>query len=73
MARFFYLETIEIGYVDHDLMANIWEKAISILAGSLNSGRIYLIKTVHYDKTVESRFKRDLNMHVLKTFLTLGF
>jgi hypothetical protein len=54
-------------------MANIWEKAISILAGSLNSGRIYLIKTVHYDKTVESRFKRDLNMHVLKTFLTLGF
>ena len=27
-------------------MANIWEKAISILAGNLNSGRSYLITTV---------------------------
>ena len=28
-------------------MANIWEKAISILAGNLNSGPSYLIKTVY--------------------------
>ena len=27
-------------------MANIWEKAISILAGNLNSGCSYLITTV---------------------------
>ena len=27
-------------------MANIWEKAISILAGNLNSGLSYLITTV---------------------------
>ena len=27
-------------------MANIWEKVISILAGNLNSGLIYLITTV---------------------------
>ena len=27
-------------------MANIWEKAISILAGNLNLGRSYLITTV---------------------------
>ena len=27
-------------------MTNIWEKAISILAGNLNLGRIYLITTV---------------------------
>jgi hypothetical protein len=27
-------------------MANIWEKAISILAGNLNSGRSYLITPV---------------------------
>ena len=28
-------------------MASIWEKAISILAGNLNSGRSYLITTVY--------------------------
>ena len=27
--------------LDHDLMATIWEKAISILVGNLNSGRDY--------------------------------
>ena len=32
--------------LDHDLTASIWEKAISILAGNLNSGRIYIITTV---------------------------
>ena len=32
--------------LDHDLMASNWEKAISILAGNLNSGRSYLITAV---------------------------
>ena len=32
--------------LDHDLMANIWEKAISILAVNLNSSRSYLITAV---------------------------
>ena len=32
--------------LDNDLMTNIWEKAISILAGNLNSGRSYLITAV---------------------------
>ena len=40
----FYLETIRVH--DHDLMASIREKAISILAGNLNSGRSYLITAV---------------------------
>ena len=34
--------------LDHDLVASIWEKAISILAGNLNSGRSYLITAVTY-------------------------
>ena len=37
--------------LDHDLMASIWEKAISILAGNLNSGHSYLItavRTMHF-------------------------
>ena len=34
--------------LDHDLMASIWVKAISILAGNLNSGRSYLITAVLY-------------------------
>ena len=32
--------------LDHDLMASIWEKAISVLAGNLNSGRSYFITAV---------------------------
>ena len=32
----------------HHLMANIWIKAISILAGNLNSGLSYLITTVTF-------------------------
>ena len=48
MAWLFYLETIGIRRLDHDLMAtaSIWEKSISILAGNLNSGRSYHIATV---------------------------
>ena len=34
--------------LDHDLMASIWEKAISILAENLNSGRSYLITAVFW-------------------------
>ena len=33
-------------WLNHPLMANIWEKAISILAGNLNSVLSYLITTV---------------------------
>ena len=32
--------------LDHDLMASIWEKDISILAGNLNPGRSYFITAV---------------------------
>ena len=42
----FYLKTIVIGYINHHLMANIWEKTISILAENLNSGRSYFITAV---------------------------
>ena len=38
----FFLEAIGVTY----LMANIWEKVISILAGNLNSGGSYLITAV---------------------------
>ena len=43
--------------LDHDLMASIWEKAISILAGSLNSGRRYLITAAPYN--LERQTKRS--------------
>ena len=33
-------------WLNHNWMANIWERAISILAGNLNLGRSYLITTV---------------------------
>ena len=36
-------------------MANIWEKAISILAGNLNSGLSYLFTTVH--KIMQTQFQ----------------
>ena len=42
----FDLKTIGISSLDHDLMDNIWEDAISILAGNLNSGCSYLTTTV---------------------------
>ena len=41
----FYLETIESS-LDHNLLATIWEKAILILVGNLNSGHSYLITAV---------------------------
>ena len=51
---YFFLAFIWLGFLsknywsslDHDLMASIWEKAISISAGNLNSGRSYLITAV---------------------------
>ena len=36
-------------------MANIWEKAISILAGNFNSDLSYLITTVRRTKIQDSR------------------
>ena len=41
-----FLSRIFLISLDHDLMASIWEKAISILAGNLNSSRSYLITAV---------------------------
>ena len=38
-----FLSRIYWSSLDHDLMANTWEKAISILMGNLNSGCSYLI------------------------------
>ena len=37
---------LETSQLNSRLMANIWEKAISILVGNLNSGPSYLITTV---------------------------
>ena len=37
-------------FLDHDLMASIWEKSISILAGNLNSGRSYFSCTYPFLK-----------------------
>ena len=42
----FFLSRIYWSLLDHDLMASIWEKAISILAGNLNSGCSNLITAV---------------------------
>ena len=36
-------------WLDHDPMASIWEKAISILAENLNSGHSYLITAVKWE------------------------
>ena len=41
-----FLSRIYWSSLDHDLVASIFEKAISILAGNLNSRRTYLIKAV---------------------------
>ena len=38
--------------LDHDLMASIWEKNISIFVGNLNSGRSYLIAAVMKTKRI---------------------
>ena len=40
-------------YLNHHLMANIWEKAILILVGNLNSGLSYLITTVIHGFWIE--------------------
>jgi hypothetical protein len=40
-------------------MANIWEKAISILAGNLNTGFSYLITTVRLHHRL-SKFDRSV-------------
>ena len=50
----FYLETIG-SCLNHPLMANICEKAISILVGNSNSGLSYLITIVQSRYTVSQR------------------
>ena len=51
---FFFLVFVPLGFLftkwsqlNHPLVANMVEIVISILAGNLNSGRSYLITTVH--------------------------
>ena len=46
-------------------MASIWEKAISILAGNLNSSRIYLITAVWFIFEKSNSGIRSLNYQVL--------
>ena len=41
-----FFSRIYWSWLDHDRIASIWEKAISILAENLNSGRSYLITAV---------------------------
>ena len=41
-------------------MANNWEKAISILAGNLNSGLSYLITTVKWNSDKKFKSKKYL-------------
>ena len=53
----FFLSRNYWSSLDHDLMASIWEKAISILTGSLNSGRRYLITAAPYN--LERQTKRS--------------
>ena len=43
----FFLSRIYWSALDHDLMASIWEKVISILAGNLNSSRSYPITALY--------------------------
>ena len=50
-------------WLDHDLMASFWEKAISILAGNLNSRRSYLITAV---------LKRQHNINTHREFSSLA-
>ena len=42
--------------LDHDLMTSIWETAISILAGNLNSGHSYLITAVKVSRNAQFNF-----------------
>ena len=56
--------------LNHHLMANIWEKAKSILVGNLNSGLSYLITTVisfppHFGSAVKAILTRGHFMHRL--------
>ena len=51
--------------LDHDLTASIWEKAILILAGNLNSGPSYLITAVPGNRAVQSL---QLMCHLYRQF-----
>jgi hypothetical protein len=50
-----FLSRIYLSSLDHDLMASISEKAISILARNLNSGRSYLITAVCADQDLPAK------------------
>ena len=63
--------------LDHDLMAKIWEKAISILAGNLNSGLSYLITAVltsclSGSAVVLTSYSPSLTLRIVFTVLTNG-
>ena len=55
--------------LDYDLMASIWEKTISILAGNLISGRSYLITAVTSDfsvwRSLRGRLIKVIRVHFL--------
>ena len=52
-------------YLNHPLTANIWEKAILILAGNLNWGLSYLITTVLtlHDLVLALKIHQELRLH----------
>ena len=56
-----FLSRIYWSSLDHDLKASIWEKAISILVGNLNSSYSYLITAVlqvHYNIGIKNSWER---------------
>ena len=53
-------------------MTNIWEKAISILAGNLNSGHSYLITAVTYVMQDKTWFSRNQENYRTFSQLKLG-
>jgi hypothetical protein len=58
----FDLETIG-GWLNHHLMAYIWEKSKSILAENLNSGLSYLITTEYIDRII---FVQQIGLLIIK-------
>ena len=61
-----FLSKIYWSLLDHDLLAKIWEKAISILAGKLNSGRTYLITAVPRQEKFHSGAPESFKQNLLK-------
>ena len=61
------MRKIALYSVDHDLMANTWETALSILAGNLNSGRGYYITIV--SKVCQIKYIRPIRFELKKKIL----